>query len=208
MARLTAAIVGRDTQYFDLFDAAATNVVLAAELLERMLAEWPDSATLARDIVVCEQEGDRITHDIVHRLNQTFVTPIEREDILELASALDDIVDLIEEVADYLGLYKIRAPMEQAQRMAQILLDASRQIAGAVPRMRDFRPIEQYTIETHRLENEGDRVVREATAALFEGGVDPMTVIRWKDIFDRLEGAIDATEHTANILESIVIKNS
>jgi predicted phosphate transport protein (TIGR00153 family) len=208
MGRLSAAFVGRDAEYFDLFEAAAANVQRAAELLDRMLQEWPDSAPLAREIVACEQEGDRITHDIVNRLNHTFVTPIDREDILQLASALDDIVDLTEEVADYLGLYKIEAPMDQALRMAAILHEAARQIAGAVPRMRNFRSISHYTIETHRLENEGDRLVRDATAALFDHGIDPMTVIRWKDIFDRLEGAIDATEHAANILENIIIKNS
>jgi predicted phosphate transport protein (TIGR00153 family) len=208
MSRLTNAFVGRDTQYFDLFESAATNCVRAAELLEQMLQGWPDSASLARDIVVCEQEGDRITHDIIQRLNQTFVTPIDREDILELASALDDITDFTEEVADYLGLYKIEAPMDQSQRLVEILVYATRQIAEAMPRMRDFRDISHFTIEIHRLENDGDRVTREAMAALFDHGIDPMTVIRWKDIYERLENAIDATEQTANILEGIVIKNA
>jgi predicted phosphate transport protein (TIGR00153 family) len=208
MSRLTNAFVGRDTQYFDLFESAATNCVRAAELLEQMLQGWPDSASLARDIVVCEQQGDRITHDIIQRLNQTFVTPIDREDILELASALDDITDFTEEVADYLGLYKIEAPMDQSQRLVEILVYATRQIAEAMPRMRDFRDISHFTIEIHRLENDGDRVTREAMAALFDHGIDPMTVIRWKDIYERLENAIDATEQTANILEGIVIKNA
>jgi predicted phosphate transport protein (TIGR00153 family) len=208
MGRLSNAIVGRDTQYFDLFEAAAANIVTAAETLERMLAQWPDSAAMARDIVVCEQDGDRITHDLIHRLNQTFVTPIDREDILELASALDDVVDFIEEVADYLGLYKIEAPMEQAQRLAAILYQAADQIARAMPRLREFGDLSHFTIEIHRLENDGDRVTREAMAALFDHGIDPMTVIRWKDIYERLEGAIDATEHVANVLEGIVLKNA
>jgi predicted phosphate transport protein (TIGR00153 family) len=173
-----------------------------------MLNGWPDSQSLSRDILVCEQEGDRITHDIIHRLNQTFVTPIDREDILELASALDDIVDFTEEVADFLGLYKIEAPMDQAGRMAEILVYATRQIAQAMPRLRQYQDISHFTIEIHRLENDGDRTVREAMAALFDHGIDPMTVIRWKDIYERLESAIDATEQTANILESIVIKNA
>src|SRR3954468_19086758 len=208
MSRLTNAFVGRDTQYFDLFESAATNVVRGAELLEQMLQGWPDSASLVRDIVVCEQEGDRITHDIIQRLNNTFVTPIDREDILELASALDDIVDLTEEGPAYLGLYKIAAPMEQAQRLAHILLQSTRQIAEAMPRMRDFRDINHYTVEINRLENDGDRVVREAVASLFEGGIDPMVVIRWKDIFERIEDAVDACERVANVLEGIVIKNA
>jgi len=208
MGRLSNAIVGRDQQYFDLFEAAARNLVTASELLLRMLRGWPDSASLARDIIVCEQDGDRITHDIIHRLNQTFVTPIDREDILELASALDDVVDFVEEVADYLGLYKIEAPMDQSVRLAQILHDATRQIEQAMPRLRDFRDLSHFTIEIHRLENDGDRVTREAIAALFDHGIDPMTVIRWKDIYERLESGIDATEKCANVLESVVLKNS
>lgn len=173
-----------------------------------MLRGFPDTKGLARDILICEQEGDRITHDVIQRLNNTFVTPIDREDILELASRIDDIVDFTEEVADYLGLYKIEAPMEQAQRLAHILFQSTRQIVEAIPRMRDFKDISHYTVEVNRLENEGDRVVREAIASLFDNGIDPMVVIRWKDLFERLEDAIDATEHVANVLEGIVIKNS
>jgi uncharacterized protein len=208
MARLSAIFAPKEREFFDLFEEAGANIVRAAELLERMLDGWPDHAELARDVVVCEQEGDRITHDIIQRLNQTFVTPIDREDIYALASALDDIVDFIEEVADFLGLYRIEAPMEQAQRMARVLHEASRQICAAMPRLRTFRDIRHYTVEINRLENEGDRIVREALASLFERGIDPMMVIRWKDIFERLEDAIDATEKAANILEGIVIKNT
>jgi predicted phosphate transport protein (TIGR00153 family) len=208
MARLSEILVPRDRQYFDLFDEAAGNVLRAAELLEDMLGTFPEHGELARDILLCEQEGDRITHDIIRRLNETFVTPIDREDILALASAFDDIVDYTEEVADYLGLYKIEAPMAQAQQLSRILLDACRQLAGAMPRLRGFHDMSHYIIEVHRLENDGDRITRDAMAALFDNGVDPMIVIRWKDIFERLEQAIDATEHVANILEGIVIKNA
>ena len=119
-----------------------------------------------------------------------------------------DIIDLIDEVADYLGLYKIEAPMEQSQRMAHILLQATRQIAEAMPRLRTFQDLSHYTVEVNRLENDGDRVVREALASLFDHGTDPMVVIRWKDIFDRLEAAVDSTETVANILEGILIKNT
>src|SRR3954454_20691378 len=208
MPRLAQVFVPRDREFFDLFEEAGTNIVRAADLLDQMLRSYPDRADLARDILICEQEGDRITHDIIQRLNQTFVTPIDREDIYELASALDDVADFAEEVADYLGLYKIEAPMDQAQRLAEILVYATRQIAEAMPRLRDFRDISHFTIEIHRLENDGDRVTREAIAALFDHGIDPMTVIRWKDIYERLENAIDATEQIANVLEIIVIKNT
>jgi predicted phosphate transport protein (TIGR00153 family) len=208
VSRFTSALMGRDATYFTLFESAATNLVRAADLMDQMFSAWPDRPELARDILVCEQDGDRITHDIVNRLNQTFVTPIEREDILELATGLDDILDLMEEATDYMGLYKIEAPMEQAQRLAHILLQASRQIAEAMPLLRDFGDMAPYTSEIHRLENDGDRTSREAIAALFDNGIDPMVVIRWKDIYERLEDAIDATERVANILSGIVIKNS
>jgi predicted phosphate transport protein (TIGR00153 family) len=208
VARLSQVFAPRDREFFDLFEEAGGNIARAADLLDQMLSSWPDRKELARDILICEQEGDRITHDIIRRLNEMFVTPIDREDIYALASALDDVVDYTEEVADYLGLYKIEAPFEQAQRLAHVLMQAARQIDEAMPRLRDFGDMSHYTVEVNRLENDGDRISREAMAALFEGGIDPMVVIRWKDIYERLENAIDATETVANILEGIVIKNS
>src|SRR5207237_7838164 len=124
MTRLSAALIGRDQEYFRLFEEASRNNLRAADLLDQMLRGYPDTAGLSSDIHAAEHEGDRITHDIVHRLNHTFVTPIEREDILALASALDDVVDLIDETADYLGLYQIEAPTDQAMRLAQIVREA------------------------------------------------------------------------------------
>ncbi len=208
MPRLGQVFAPRDRVYFELFEEAGRNILQAADLLDRLLSGYPESKDLALEILECEHEGDRITHDIIQRLNQTFVTPIDREDILALASALDDIVDYTEEVADYLGLYRIEAPMDQAITLARVLKAAARQIADAIPRLRGFRDISGYTVEINRLENEGDRITREAVASLFDGGIDPMVVIRWKDLFERLEEAIDAAEHVANILEGIVIKNS
>jgi uncharacterized protein len=208
MPRLSQVFAVRDRAYFGLFEEAGQNILQACDLLDRMLSNYPDSKDLAREILICEQEGDRITHDIIDRLNHTFVTPIEREDILALASALDDIVDYTEEVADYLGLYKIEAPMDQAIKLAHVLVAAARQVSEAIPRLRGFRDISHYTVEINRLENEGDRITREAVASLFDTGIDPMVVIRWKDLFERLEQAIDAAERVANILEGIVIKNS
>ncbi len=207
MARLSHLFAPREREFFDLFEEAAANIVRATELLEKMLEQWPDHGELGRDVLVCEQEGDRITHDIIQRLNSTFVTPIDREDIYALASALDDIVDFVEEVSDFLVLYRIEAPMDQANELARILHQSARALAGAMPRLRTFEDIHHYTIEVNRLENDGDRVVWQALASLFERGIDPMLVIRWKDIFERLEDAIDSTETTANILEGIVIKN-
>ncbi|HEX4363602.1 MAG TPA: DUF47 family protein [Solirubrobacteraceae bacterium] len=208
MGRLSQVFSPKDRVFFDLFEESAANVLRAAELLEEMLRSFPEHNDLARAILLCEQEGDRITYDMIQRLNSTFVTPIDREDILALASGLDDIVDLTEEVADYLGLYRIEAPMEQAQRLAEILTEACRSVAEAVPLIRGFKDVSHYTAEIHRLETDGDRVTREAVASLFDTGIDPMVVIRWKDIFERLEDAVDATEHIANVIANIVVKNS
>jgi predicted phosphate transport protein (TIGR00153 family) len=208
MSSIANFLRGSDREYFDLFERAGTNIERATQLLDEMLADYPERRSLAQEIRDREHDGDQLTHEIIRRLNQTFVTPIDREDILQLASALDDIVDYTEEVADYLGLYRIEAPMEQAQTLAAVLHAAGRQIAEAIPLVRGFKDIGNYIVEVHRLENEADGIVRGAIASLFEVGIDPMVVIRWKDIFERLENAIDSTERAAYILEGIVIKNS
>jgi predicted phosphate transport protein (TIGR00153 family) len=202
------SLIPKDRQFFSLFDEAGTNILRAADLLDQLMNKWPDAGGLSRDILICEQEGDRITHDIIHRLNSTSVTPIDREDIYALASALDDVVDFTEEAADFMGLYRIEAPMEQAQQLTAVLNQACRNIAEALGRLRGFRELNHYLIEVNRLENDGDRITREALASLFSDGIDPMVVIRWKDIFERLEQAIDACEKVANIIEGIVVKHA
>jgi predicted phosphate transport protein (TIGR00153 family) len=207
MSRLAGLFASKEREFFDLFEEAGRNCVRAAGLLEQMLEKWPDHGEAMRDVIVCEQEGDRITHDIIQRLNATFVTPFDREDIIALASSLDDIVDFIEEVADFLGLYRIEAPMDQAVRLARVLHEAVRNISEAIPRLRTLKDIQHYTVEVNRLENEGDKIHREAVASLFDHGIDPMMVIRWKDIFERLEDAIDSTEKAVHTLEGIIIKN-
>jgi predicted phosphate transport protein (TIGR00153 family) len=202
------SLVPRDRVFFDLFNQAGQNTLRAARMLQEMLQGWPDNASLAREILLAEQEGDRITHDIVKRTNATFVTPLDGEDIYALATQLDDIVDFIEETADFMGLYKIEAPMEQAVAMADVLVKSCEQLAEVLANLRGFKDLEQHWIEIHRLENDGDRLYRDAVAALFANGIDPMVVIRWKDLFTVLERAIDATETAAHILEGIVIKNA
>ncbi len=202
------SLVPRDRVFFDLFNESGQNTLRAARLLRELFQVWPDDRGLAREILLAEQEGDRITHDIVQRTNTTFVTPIDGEDIYGLATQLDDIVDFIEETADFMGLYKIEAPMDQALEMAEVLVKSCEQLAKILAELRAFEGLEQYWIEIHRLENDGDRLYRDAVAALFADGIDPMVVIRWKDIFASLERAIDATETAAHILEGIVIKNA
>jgi predicted phosphate transport protein (TIGR00153 family) len=203
------SLVPRDRTFFDLFIEGGQNTLHAARLLDRMMSTWPDEGeSFSREILKAEQEGDRITHDIVQRLNSTFVTPIDREDIYGLATQMDDIVDYTEEAADFLGLYQIEAPMEQAQALTRVLVGACEQLAEGLEHLREFKDLDRYWIEIHRLENDGDRISRDAVASLFSNGIDPMVVIRWKDMFAVLENAIDATETAAQIIEGIVIKNS
>jgi uncharacterized protein len=202
------SLVPKDRVFFDLFAEGGQNTLRTAKLLKDMLEQWPDEGGLATDILKAEQEGDRITHDIIQRLNTTFVTPIDREDIHTLATQLDDIVDYIEEVADFMGLYRIEAPMDQAQELAEVLVKCCEQLYGLLQDLRAFKGLDHYWIEIHRLENDGDRIYRDAVASLFADRIDPMVVIRWRDVFLRLERAIDATETSASILEGIVIKNA
>lgn len=208
MASITNLIRGTGSEYFDLFERAGANVAQAGELLEEMLAGFPDTHGLTHDIRECQLHGDQITHELIGRMNETFVTPIDREDILDLAAALDQIVARTEEVADYLGLYKIEALMAQAQSLAHVLGQATEQIALATALLRGFQDISQHTLEVQRLEHVGDRIVRSAIASLFEAEVDAMLVIRWKDLFERLEQAIDSTARAADILDGVVIKNA
>jgi uncharacterized protein len=203
------SLLPRDRTFFDLFIEAGQNNVHASRLLDEMMNTWPDQGSaLLNQIVEAEHEGDRITHEIVKRLNSTFVTPIDREDIYGLATQMDDIADFIEEAADFLGLYKIEAPMEQATALTKVLVSSCEQLSQGLEHLPEFKDLDKYWIEIHRLENEGDRISRDAVASLFSNGIDPMVVIRWKDMFAVLEEAIDATETAAQILEGIVIKNS
>jgi predicted phosphate transport protein (TIGR00153 family) len=202
------SLVPKDRVFFDLFAEGGQNTLRTAKLLRDMLERWPDEGGLAVDILKAEQEGDRITHDIIRRLNTTFVTPIDREDIYALATQMDDIVDYIEEVADFMGLYSIEAPMDQSQALADVLVKSCEQLYGLLQNLRGFKDLDHYWIEIHRLENDGDRIYRDAIASLFADRIDPMVVIRWRDVFLRLERAIDATETSASIVEGIVIKNA
>jgi predicted phosphate transport protein (TIGR00153 family) len=202
------SLVPRDRVFFDLFNEAGQNTLRAARMLQQMLHKWPEESGLAREILLAEQEGDRITHDIAQRANATFVTPIDTEDIYSLAGRIDDIVDHIEETADFMGLYRIEAPTEQSLAMADVLVKSCEQLALLLENLRGFKDLDKYWIEIHRLENDGDRLFREALASLFAGGIDPMVVIRWRDIFLRLERAIDATENAATVIEGLAMKNA
>ena len=197
-----------DPELLGLFEESARNVQRVSLLLRDLLADYPEQSALAREILLCEQEGDRIAHDILHRLagNGRRRTALEAADVHALAGALDDIVDYAEEAADQLGLYGVEAPMEQAEQMAVVLVGCAEQVAAALRGLRNGADLSAQLVEIHRLENEADRLQRAAVAGLFANGIDPMMLIRWKDIFDTLEAAVDACETVANVLEGIAIK--
>jgi uncharacterized protein len=208
LAFVERVLRGGHNIFFELLEQAADNVVAATELLHELLLDFPDGGEREAAIVECEHRGDEIVQQLIERLNREIAAPIEHGDLLALISALDDIVDLVEEVAAFLRLYAVEAPMTQADALAQVLRDAAGELCVAVHKVGRFESISAHVVEVHRLENEGDRLVRDAIAALFEDGIDPMVVIRWKDIFERLEDAIDSTERAAYVLEGVVIKNT
>jgi uncharacterized protein Yka (UPF0111/DUF47 family) len=197
-----------DPVLLDLFEESGRNLQRATLLLREMLAEFPEKAGLAREIYLCEQEGDRITHDILHRLAERGARRchMDAADVHALTVALDDVVDFAEEAADQLGRYAVEAPMDQAEEIAGVLVAASEEVAASLRQLRNGMDVAPRLVEVHRLENEADQIVRAAVASLFAQGIDPMIVIRWKDIFESLESAVDACESVANVLEGISLK--
>jgi uncharacterized protein len=199
-----------DAEILALFEESGRNVQRAACLLRDLFAEYPERPGIAREVLACEHEGDRIAHEILSRLAErgTRAADLDAADVHALAGALDDIVDYAEEAADQLGLYGVEAPMEQAQRMTDVLVETSELVADSLAGLREGESVAQQLVEIHRREDEADRIVRAAVASLFVGGIDPMMVIRWKDIFETLESAVDACETVANVLEGITLKRN
>lgn len=201
-------LIPREERFFDLFVEDAANVLAAARQLEAMLRIYDDIEQRAKELFAMEHHGDELSHSIGRRLNQTFVTPFDREDIVGLISGLDDVLDLIEEVADTFILYQIEAPTPAAILQAGIVVKQCEQILELLTRLRTFRSLEPFWVEVHRLENEGDRVARAAIAALFSERTKATEIIKWKDIYSLLESCIDTCEDVANIVERIVVKHT
>jgi uncharacterized protein len=203
------ALVPRTNEFYDLFGEAGLNALEAARATEQRLREFPDTAIPQERVKELETEGDRLTHDLIQLLNTQYVTPLDREDIYALATAIDDVVDHIEHASDLLGLYHIEAPMEQAVEQARVLVEATEALARALATLRTPQSVRRHLADVKRLEDEGDRIVRDAIAALFEDEeVSPRVIIRWKDIFEALEQAIDACDRTAHVIGNIVVKNA
>jgi uncharacterized protein len=207
-------LVGRRPHYGELYDLlgrAGRNVELSTSLLRDLMRSWPDGAEKRLELVDVEHANDGVTHDIIHHLYSRLAVPLDRRDVLALTSGLDDVVDYAEEVADYLGLYRVEATMDQAIELTDTLAAAGSEVAlalGALDDSPDLAEAHRHLAEIDRLEDEGDRILRVGLSALFEGGVDPLAVIRWKDIFERIEDGIDACDHVAHTLRGIAVKQS
>jgi uncharacterized protein len=201
-------VIPRNENFYDLFVRAAANAAEAAGLLLKLLTDYHEPEAAHAEIRQREHEGDEFTHTIMRALNTTFVTPFDREDIHRLASLLDDILDGIEAVADLLVLYQIEQPLPEMRQQAEVLARAADQTYQAMTDLPSFRDLDQYWVEINRLENEGDRIYRKTLARLFSGEYKAMDVLKWKDLVDQLEAAIDRCEDVANTLESIVLKHA
>jgi len=201
-------LIPQKREFFDLYCKASANAVEIARLLVELLERFPDGlADLQRRIKQCERRGDTLTYDLVDLLNRTFVTPFDRDDMYRLAGALDDICDFVDEVADNVGLYGVRQIPPEARQQADVVVRAAQKLDEAVGLLEGFRDSKQQLVELRQLEDEGDRIVRDAVAGLFRSGQDAISIIRWKELHEELEEAVDACENAADVLEAILVKN-
>jgi predicted phosphate transport protein (TIGR00153 family) len=201
-------LIPQKREFFVLYNRAAANIVEISERLIELLERYPDGVDdLVRDIRELEHEGDRLTHEIVDLVNRNFVTPFDRDDMYRLAGALDDICDYIDEAAGKVVSYHVGAIREPAVGQAQVIRRAAGKLADAISRLEGFKDSARSIAELRDLEDEGDRLVHEAVSSLFADGADPLVVIRWKDIHEALEDAVDACDKAANVLEAILVKN-
>jgi uncharacterized protein len=203
------SLTPRTTEFFTLFARAGENALQVARLVERRFREHPRSDVTQEQVKREETEGDAITRDLITLLNTQYITPFDREDIYMLATEIDDIVDFLEEASDLLGLYGLEMPSPHAVEQCAVIVRACEQLAIACDNLKGMRGVQEALVEVKRHEDEGDRILRDALASLFRGdGADPLVVIRWKDIYEALERALDACETAANVLGNIVVKNA
>ncbi|MFQ5880882.1 MAG: DUF47 domain-containing protein [Candidatus Methylomirabilales bacterium] len=200
--------IPRDEKFFGLFEASALNIQEAAAALEEMTGSEGNYEAWWKQVEELEHKGDRITHDLIKKLNQTFVTPLDREDIHHLASALDNVLDLIEAAAARMALYKIKRGTSEAKRLAHLIYQSAEEIVRAVQKLKDLKSILSHCVEINRLENVADEVSRDAIAALFTESHDPVEIVKWKEIYETLETATDRCEDVADILEGVVLKHA
>jgi uncharacterized protein len=207
--RVRLSLVPKTSEFYDLFTRAGANALEAARKAEQRFREYPNAAVSQADVKEIEHEGDRITHDLIQLLNTQYVTPFDREDIYSLATSLDDVVDHIDESSDLLELYGVESTARPALEQCRILVGAVEHLANALAGLKAMKGVQQELVALKQLEDEGDRVLRDAIADLFrDSRIDPLIVIRWKDIFESLEKALDACETAANVIGNVVVKNA
>jgi len=194
-------------EFFDLFTQASANARGISRLLVELIEDWPESRGKLGEIRDAEHEGDRLTHEVINLLNRTFVTPLDRDDMYRLATAIDDVCDHIDEAADNIDAYEVTDVPDRARQQAEVIHRAASRLHEAVELLEGFKDSRRYLDALRELEDEGDRLSREAVAELFRSGSDPLTIIRWKDIHEQLEEAVDACENAADVLEAILVNN-
>ena len=206
---LKLSLVPRTNEFYDLFSRAGVNALEAARLIERRFREYPNVSVSQADVKAVEHEGDTITRELIQLLNTQYITPFDREDIFALATSVDDVVDHMDEASELLDLYGVESTTRQAIEQCRILVGASEHLAASLRELKGLHGVEKELVALKELEDEGDRVVRDAIADLFrDPRIDPLIVIRWKDIFEALEDALDACETAANVVGNIVVKNA
>lgn len=204
-------LVKSEEAFFDMFERATKNLVACVQVFTETVKDFRQLEKGVQKLDDLEHEGDIITHEIMDKLNRTFITPIDRDDIHAIAAGVDDVLDLTEEVADRIYLYKLDKPTDYLVQMAQILEQSVLEVAKAITSLRDLkrpRRILDYTIEINRLENEGDMLLKHAMVELFDSAASPLEVIKWKEVYESLEKAIDKCEDMAVVIESVVVKNA
>jgi uncharacterized protein len=200
-------LIPREVRFFDLFDQQSQNIIKAAQLLREQFYNFADARAKAHAIKEVEHAGDMITHEIVKRLNTTFITPIDREDIHDLATRLDDVLDFIEAVAERLVVYRIKEPTSASRAMTDVIVDIAHATDRTIKCLRTMDPgFHEHAVEVNRLENAADKLLRDSLAELFDAQADPIEVIKWKEIYETLETVTDRCEDVANVIEGIILK--
>jgi uncharacterized protein Yka (UPF0111/DUF47 family) len=203
------SLTPRTSEFFVLFAQAGENALETARLVEQRFREHPNSGVTQEQVKAAETKGDTLTRQTIQLLNTQYVTPFDRDDIYLLATEIDDVVDYLEEASDLLGLYGVEMPTRHAVEQCAIIVEAVERLATACENLKGMRGVSQALVEMKSLEDKGDRLLRDALASLFhDSKIDPLIVIRWKDIYEALERALDACETAANVIANIVVKNA
>ena len=201
------SLIPREVRFFDLFEQQSQHIIRAAQLLHDLVHNFSDARAKAHAIKEVEHQGDSLTHEIVKRLNTTFITPIDREDIHDLATRLDDVLDYIEAAAERLVVYRIKEPTSASRAMAEVIVQQTHAMERAIKCLRTMDPaFHEHAVEVNRLENSADNLLRDSLAALFEEQADPIEVIKWKEIYETMETVTDRCEDVVNVIEGIILK--